>query len=151
MKRRTLISIFLMIQVITNMSISTVAKSSDTPKHKIGFTSRDASECGFWLPTDRGKIKQNIVAVSRSGIYMNIDGSDIELKKITSKRTNRDGKTTNNKNGIRTITVYKAGEFQVKEDITLVDSNWNFRGTIKVSKNNWSKTIKVHGSCDYFG
>jgi hypothetical protein len=150
MKNKILTSIFVMTQLITNTSISVIAKSSDVSRHKIGFTTRDASECSFWFSTDKGKAKQNIMAISRAGVYMNIDGSDIELRKITSKRTNKDGKTIKN-NGVRTISIYKAGKFQIEDDITLVDSNWNFRGNIKVSTNNWSKTIKVHGLCDYFG
>jgi hypothetical protein len=149
MRTAILITVALALQFNTITPVNAITKSSNS--HKIGFTTRDASECRFWLFTDTGKIKKNVMAVSRGGIYMNIDGSDIELSKISSRRTNADGKTINNANGVRIATIYKAGKFQIKEDTILVDSNWNYRGNIQVSQGNWNKNIKVRGFCDYFG
>jgi hypothetical protein len=142
------------ILIISIMSIPTLAITKSSELHKIGFTGHSNNQCIFWLPNDTIKNNRYVLvssAIPETDIYMNIDGYEVKLNLISTKRTDRNGKIVNNINGSRTIRIYQGGGFQVKQDITLIDSQWNYRGNITVSRGKWEKIIKVKGFCDYFG
>jgi hypothetical protein len=90
--------------------ICPIANSAET--HKIGFFSDGGSFSGMWLASDDGKKPQRYITSGDTSTFMKIDGEKVDFK-IISPRSNQDI----SKVGVRSITRYKSGKFQLKIDL----------------------------------
>jgi hypothetical protein len=127
-------------------------------QHKIGFVKIAISElnqtgtCGYWIKGSKNENNLILVRGVTNNPLMNIDGKNISLSLINSKKEKRKGR-------IFYTSKYKSSIFQIKTvltDATTAKDRKNYTtresGDVTVkSDNGWQKTISVECAYDSGG